>query len=167
MRLAGSGARVPHRGAEVKTSTSRAARGQKSRGGGQGIQYLVSLQWPVVQLDFSDGMHMTEKSNMPQSARKGAGRDEGWHIRNTEKMVAMPPDPAAVSARTLRESCLPGRCGPRAAPIIETRGCSCLVQARKLGEKPRQALRKRKTKAPCDRRPSRARIHIVTWFHRP
>ena len=82
-------------------------------------------------------------------------------------MVAMPPDPAAVSARTLRESCLPGRCGPRAAPIIETRGCSCLVQARKLGEKPRQALRKRKAQAPCERRPSRVRIHIAAWFHRP
>eukprot|EP01048_Picozoa_sp_COSAG05_P000152 COSAG05_NODE_4_length_49189_cov_157.128784_15_plen_167_part_00 len=41
-------------------------------------------------------------------------------------MLVMPPDLAAVSARTLRESCLPGRCGPRAAPIIETRGCSCL-----------------------------------------
>ena len=86
---------------------------------------------------------------------------------DTEKMVAMPPDPTAVSARTLRESCLPGRCGPRAAPIIETRGCSCLVQARKLGEKPRQALRKRKAQAPCDCRPSRARIHIAAWFHRP
>ena len=42
---------------------SRAASGQKSRVGGQGIQYLVSLQWPVVQLDFSDGMHMTENSD--------------------------------------------------------------------------------------------------------
>ena len=44
-------------------------------GGGQGIQYLVhvSLQWPVVQLDFSDGMHMTENSYMPhQSARMRA-----------------------------------------------------------------------------------------------
>ena len=40
--------------------------------GGQGIQYLVSLQWPVVQLDFSDGMHMTENSDMPQSARMRA-----------------------------------------------------------------------------------------------
>ena len=38
----------------------------------QEIQYLVSLQWPVVQLDFSDGMHMTEKSYMPQSARMRA-----------------------------------------------------------------------------------------------
>ena len=54
------------------TSLSRAASGQKSRGGGQGIQYLVSLQWPVVQLDFSDGMHMTENSYMPQSARMRA-----------------------------------------------------------------------------------------------
>ena len=34
--------------------------------------YLVSLQWPVVQLDFSDGMHMTENSYMPQSARMRA-----------------------------------------------------------------------------------------------
>ena len=41
-------------------------------GGAQGIQYLVSLQWPVVQLDFSDGMHMTENSDMPQSARMRA-----------------------------------------------------------------------------------------------
>ena len=41
-------------------------------GAGQGLQYLVSLQWPVVQLDFSDGMHMTEKSYMPQSARMRA-----------------------------------------------------------------------------------------------
>ena len=40
--------------------------------GGQGIQYLVSLQWPVVQLDFSDGMHMTENSHIPQSARMRA-----------------------------------------------------------------------------------------------
>ena len=49
-------------------------RAAKNRGGGwgQGIQYLVSLQWPVVQLDFSDGMHMTEKSYMPQSARMRA-----------------------------------------------------------------------------------------------
>ena len=48
-------------------------RAAKNRGaGGQGIQYLVSLQWPVVQLDFSDGMHMTENSNMPQSARMRA-----------------------------------------------------------------------------------------------
>ena len=82
-------------------------------------------------------------------------------------MVAMPPDPAAVSARTLRERCLPGRCGPRAAPIHGDPGCSCLEQARKLGEKPRQALRKRKTKAPCEGMPPRARIHGATWFHRP
>ena len=53
--------------------THLARRGQKSRGwGAQGIQYLVSLQWPVVQLDFSDGMHMTENSDMPQSARMRA-----------------------------------------------------------------------------------------------
>eukprot|EP01048_Picozoa_sp_COSAG05_P000772 COSAG05_NODE_23_length_31591_cov_92.542995_25_plen_110_part_00 len=42
------------------------ARPKIEGGGGQGIQYLVlvlvSLQWPVVQLDFSDGMHMSEKS---------------------------------------------------------------------------------------------------------
>ena len=93
--------------------------------------------------------------------------DEGWHVRNTEKMVAMPPDPAAVSARTLRESCLPGRCGPRAAPIIETRRDLNPRDRRKLGEKPRQALRKRKAQAPCERRPSRVRIHIAAWFHRP
>ena len=61
-----------NRGIQGETCWSRAARGQKSRGGGQGIQYLVSLQWPVVQLDFSDGMHMTENSNMPQSARMRA-----------------------------------------------------------------------------------------------
>ena len=48
------------------------ARPKIEEGGGQGIQYLVSLQWPVVQLDFSDGMHMTENSNMPQSARMRA-----------------------------------------------------------------------------------------------
>ena len=50
----------------------RRAAKNRGRGGGQGIQYLVSLQWPVVQLDFSDGMHMTEKSYMPQSARMRA-----------------------------------------------------------------------------------------------
>ena len=84
-------------------------------------------------------------------------------------MVAMPPDPTAVSARTLRESCLPGRCGPRAAPIIETRRDLNPRDRRKLGEKPRQALRKRKAQAPCERRPSRVRIciHIAAWFHRP
>ena len=75
--------------------------------------------------------------------------------------------PAAVSARTLRESCLPGRCGPRAAPIIETRRDLNPRDRRKLGEKPRQALRKRKAQAPCERRPSRVRIHIAAWFHRP
>ena len=51
------------------------ARPKIEAGGGQGIQYLVhhvSLQWPVVQLDFSDGMHMTENSDMPQSARMRA-----------------------------------------------------------------------------------------------
>ena len=47
-------------------------RAAKNRRGGQGIQYLVSLQWRVVQLDFSDGMHMTENSYMPQSARMRA-----------------------------------------------------------------------------------------------
>ena len=36
------------------------------------MQNLVSLHWPVVQLDFSDGMHMTENSYMPQSARMRA-----------------------------------------------------------------------------------------------
>ena len=82
-------------------------------------------------------------------------------------MVAMPPDPAAVSARTLRENCLPGRCGPRAAPIIETRRDLNPRDRRKLGEKPRQALRKRKAQAPCERRPSRVRIHIAAWFHAP
>ena len=46
----------------------------KIEGGGPGnsVRYLVSLQWPVVQLDFSDGMHMTENSYMPQSARMRA-----------------------------------------------------------------------------------------------
>ena len=48
------------------------ARPKIEGGVGQGIQYLVSLQWPVVQLDFSDGMHMTENSDMPQSARMRA-----------------------------------------------------------------------------------------------
>ena len=53
----------------------RFTRGERPKiegGGGPGIQYLVSLQWPVVQLDFSDGMHMTENSDMPQSARMRA-----------------------------------------------------------------------------------------------
>ena len=31
----------------------------------------------------------------------------------------------------------------------------------------RQALRKRKTKAPCEGMPPRARIHGATWLHRP
>ena len=51
---------------------TRGERPKIEGGGGHGIQYLVSLQWPVVQLDFSDGMHMTENSNMPQSARMRA-----------------------------------------------------------------------------------------------
>ena len=36
------------------------------------IKGYQCLQWPIVQLDFSDGMHMTENSNMPQSARMRA-----------------------------------------------------------------------------------------------
>ena len=38
-------------------------------GGGKGIQYLLSLLWPVVQLDFSNGMHMAEKSYICLRAR--------------------------------------------------------------------------------------------------
>ena len=59
-------------GASKEKLGSHVRRAAKNRGGGAGIQYLVSLQWPVVQLDFSDGMHMTEKSYMPQSARMRA-----------------------------------------------------------------------------------------------
>ena len=56
---------------------TRGERPKIEGGMGQGIQYLVSLQWPVVQLDFSDGMHMTDNSYMPQSARMRA--NTGMH----------------------------------------------------------------------------------------
>ena len=45
---------------------ARRAAKNRGGGGGHGIQYLVSLQWPVVQLDFSDGMHMNEKGFIPK-----------------------------------------------------------------------------------------------------
>ena len=56
----------------MEGTVTRGERPKIEGGVGQGIQYLVSLQWPVVQLDFSDGMHMTENSDMPQSARMRA-----------------------------------------------------------------------------------------------
>ena len=34
------------------------------------------------------------------------------------------------------------------------------------GRKAKTSFEERKTKAPCDRRPSRARIHGATWIHR-
>ena len=96
---------------------------------------------------------------------QGVGRDEGWHVRNIEKMVAMPPDPAAVSARTLRENVAPSGAvvlGPRRSlrPGVLLPSASS-----QTGRKAKTSFEERKTKAPCDRRPSRARIHGATWIH--
>ena len=81
-------------------------------------------------------------------------------------MVAMPPDPAAVSARTLRENVAPSGAvvlGPRRSlrPGVLLPSASS-----QTGRKAKTSFKERKTKAPCDRRPSRARIHGATWFHR-
>ena len=57
----------------MEVLVTRGERPKIPGGGAKGIQYLVSLQWPVVQLDFSDGMHMTENSDMPQQ-----GKTLGW-----------------------------------------------------------------------------------------
>ena len=81
-------------------------------------------------------------------------------------MVAMPPDPAAVSARTLRENVAPSGAvvlGPRRSlrPGVLLPSASS-----QTGRKAKTSFEERKTKAPCDRRPSRARIHGATWIHR-
>ena len=69
---------------------TRGERPKIERGGGQGIQYLVSLQWPVVQLDFSDGMHMTENSYMPQSARMRAQIQACISVENASNAQVTP-----------------------------------------------------------------------------
>ena len=85
-------------GAEVKTSTSRAARGQKSKGGGCrefSISYLYSGL-----LDFSDGMHstMTENSYMPQTVSQSC---------SIHACVGGPVSSAVTMAMPAAGCCLP------------------------------------------------------------
>ena len=74
------------------------------------------------------------------------------------------------SGSRIREN-LPKNVVPSGAVVLGPRrslrpGVLLPSASSQTGRKAKTSFEERKTKAPCDRRPSRARIHGATWFHR-